>query len=146
GDDGTEQVKWYNQGVGTHWYDKIAGGAFGAGLDLHIINGYQRLAELYVDGDEVYIVGFSRGAYTARSLVGMIRNCGLVSSAGASLFTPVAYGIYRTRQDGPDSKTAIAFRTRFAREINIRFLGVWDTVGALGIPLRILSDLKSDYY
>jgi uncharacterized protein (DUF2235 family) len=146
GNDGTEQVKWYNQGVGTHWFDKIAGGAFGAGLDLHIINGYQRLAELYVDGDEVYIVGFSRGAYTARSLVGMIRNCGLVYSAVASWLTPVAYGIYRTRQDGPDSTTAVAFRARFAREIQIRFLGVWDTVGALGIPLRIANDLNSNYY
>src|SRR5262245_24310347 len=66
GDDNVEQVKWYNQGVGTHWYDKITGGAFGAGLDLHIITGYQRLAELYEDDDEVYILGFSRGAYTAR--------------------------------------------------------------------------------
>jgi len=146
GNDGIEQVKWYNQGVGTHWFDRIAGGAFGAGLDLHVINGYQRLAELYNDGDEAYIIGFSRGAYTARSLVGMIRNCGLVSSASASRLTPVAYGIYRTRQDGPDSTTAIAFRSRFAREIKIRLLGVWDTVGALGIPLRVLNDLNNNFY
>jgi uncharacterized protein (DUF2235 family) len=146
GADRVAQVKWYNQGVGTQWYDRIAGGAFGAGLDLHILNGYQHLAETYEDGDEVYIVGFSRGAYTARSVVGMVRNCGLVSARWASWLTPVAYGIYRTRDDGPDSSAARAFRSRFAREINIHFLGVWDTVGALGIPLRVLDNLNSDFY
>src|SRR3954470_13276893 len=78
GGDGVEQAPWYNQGVGTQWYDRVAGGAFGAGLDLHIISGYRHLAETYEDGDEVYVLGFSRGAYTARSLVGMLRNCGLV--------------------------------------------------------------------
>jgi uncharacterized protein (DUF2235 family) len=146
GADGVEQVTWYNQGVGTHWFDRVAGGAFGAGLDLHIIQGYQHLAELYEDGDEVYVVGFSRGAYTARSLVGMVRNCGLVGARLASWGAPVAYGIYRTREDGPDSRTAIAFRSHFAREIRIRFLGVWDTVGAMGIPLRVLQGLNSDFY
>src|SRR5437762_1956601 len=65
GPDGVGQVKWYNQGVGTHWYDRVAGGAFGAGLDLHIIEGYRNLAETYDEGDEVYVLGFSRGAYTA---------------------------------------------------------------------------------
>src|ERR1043166_8845278 len=146
GDDNVKQVKWYDQGVGTEWYDRVPGGAIGAGLDLHIIRGYQRLAELYEDGDEVFVVGFSRGAYTARSLVGMVRNCGLVSGRAASWLTPVAYGIYRTRGDGPDSATANAFRSRFAREIAIRFLGIWDTVGALGIPLRVLDSLNSDFY
>jgi uncharacterized protein (DUF2235 family) len=146
GTDGVEQVKWYNQGVGTHWYDRAVGGAFGTGLDLHIIAGYQHLAETYDDGDDVYVAGFSRGAYTARSLVGMVRNCGLVRAGTAAFFSPVAYGIYRTRDDGPDSRTAVAFRERFAREINVRFVGVWDTVGALGIPLRVLADLNTDFY
>ncbi|HEY7312918.1 MAG TPA: DUF2235 domain-containing protein [Gemmataceae bacterium] len=146
GADGVEQVKWYNQGVGTQWYDRIAGGAFGAGLDFHIIAGYQHLAETYADGDEVYIVGFSRGAYTARSLVGMVRNCGLVSAQAASWLAPVAYGIYRTRDDGPDSRVAVAFRSHFAREISIRFVGVWDTVGALGIPLRVFDRLNREFH
>ncbi len=146
GDDGVEQVKWYNQGVGTQWYDRVAGGAFGAGLDLHIIAGYQRLAETYADGDAVYVVGFSRGAYTARSLVGMVRNCGLVRAGEASWLAPVAYGIYRTRDDGPDSRAAVAFRAHFAREISVRFLGVWDTVGALGIPLRALDGLNREFH
>jgi uncharacterized protein (DUF2235 family) len=146
GEDGVEQVKWYNQGVGTQWYDRAAGGAFGAGLDLHIIAGYQHLAETYADGDEVYVVGFSRGAYTARSLVGLVRNCGLVSARAAPWLAPVAYGIYRTRDDGPDSRTAVAFRSHFAREISVRFVGVWDTVGALGIPLRVFGGLNAEFH
>lgn len=146
GPDGVVQVPWYNHGVGTHWYDRVPGGVFGSGLDLHIIEGYRQLAESYVAGDEVYIVGFSRGAYTARSLVGMVRNCGLVQPGLASWGSAVAYGIYRTRDDGPDSRTAVAFRSHFAREIMVHFLGVWDTVGALGIPLRLASHLNREFY
>jgi uncharacterized protein (DUF2235 family) len=101
---------------------------------------------MYEDGDEVYILGFSRGAYTARSLVGMIRNCGLVRSGHALVQTGVAYGIYRARGDGPDSMTARAFRAMFGRTIEIRFLGVWDTVGALGIPLEFADRLNMDFY
>jgi uncharacterized protein (DUF2235 family) len=144
--DGVEQVAWYNEGVGTHWYDQLAGGAFGAGLDLHILDGYRYLVETYYDGDEVYVLGFSRGAYTARSLVGMIRNCGLVRPRFAGLQAAVAYGIYRTRDDGPDSVVARSFRSQFAREISIRFLGVWDTVGALGIPLHWANRVNLAYY
>ena len=73
GPDGVRQDKWYNPGVGTQDWDKWIGGAFGAGLDLHILAGYRHLVETYDDGDEVYVLGFSRGAYSARSLVGMIR-------------------------------------------------------------------------
>ena len=80
GADGVEQVKWYNQGVGTRWYDRIIGGTLALG-STYIIAGYQHLAETYSEGDEVFVLGFSRGAYTARSLVGMVRNCGLVSSS-----------------------------------------------------------------
>src|SRR6185295_1224357 len=124
------------------WYDKFVGGAFGAGLDLKIIDGYKFLAQNYEDGDEVYVVGFSRGAYTARSLVGMIRNCGLVKNKRLELGVGMAYGIYRTRDDGVDSKTARRFRSMFSREIKIKFVGVWDTVGALGIPFSVLKDLN----
>ncbi|MEO6164560.1 MAG: DUF2235 domain-containing protein, partial [Candidatus Binatia bacterium] len=76
--DGLKQVKWYDEGVGTKWYDRVIGGGIGAGLELNIVQGYEFLAKEYQDGDEIYVVGFSRGAYTARSLVGMVRNCGLI--------------------------------------------------------------------
>jgi uncharacterized protein (DUF2235 family) len=143
---GIQQVKWYDEGVGTKWYDRYIGGAIGAGLEINIIQGYDYLANHYEDGDEVYVLGFSRGAYTARSLVGMIRNCGLIYPKHLALRVAMAYGIYRTRDDGADSMTAKLFRQAFSREIKIKFMGVWDTVGALGIPLDVLSDAKMKFY
>ena len=139
GEDGVEQIAFCDEGIGTNWYDKFFGGTFGTGLDLKILDGYKYLAKNYKDGDEVYILGFSRGAYTARSLVGLIRNCGLVENKLLALRTAMAYGLYRAREDGPDSSTAIHFRQAFSREIKVTFLGVWDTVGALGIPIGSLG-------
>lgn len=146
GPDGIKQVKWYDQGVGTHWYDRFVGGAIGTGLELNIIEGYTFLANEYEPGDEVYVVGFSRGAYTARSLVGMLRNCGLIEKKRVALRVGIAYGIYRTRDDGPDSTTARWFRSMFSNEVTIRFLGVWDTVGALGIPIDLVEQFNMKFY
>ncbi len=146
GSDGVQQAKWYDEGVGTRWYNRFVGGALGAGLEKNILDGYKFLAQNYQDGDEVYLVGFSRGAYTARSLVGLIRNCGLVFNKRLALRIPMAYGIYRTRGDGPDSEAARAFKSMFAREIKIKFLGIWDTVGALGVPLEVLEQLNMKFF
>ena len=146
GADGARQVKWYDAGVGSQWYDRYIGGAIGTGLEFNIVQGYEFLAKEYDDGDEVYVIGFSRGAYTARSLVGMIRNCGLIQPKHLALRVPVAYGIYRTRDDNADSFTAKLFRSAFSREIKIKFIGVWDTVGALGVPLDILKDVNMKFY
>jgi uncharacterized protein (DUF2235 family) len=143
---GITQEAWYNSGVGTAWWDKHVGGGMGAGLDLHIIEGYKRLVQIYQPGDEVFIVGFSRGAYTARSLVGMIRNCGLVKPGLDDAKIAFAYAMYRTRDDGVDSLRARMFRSTFSRPLTIKFLGVWDTVGALGIPLHIASHINAAYY
>jgi uncharacterized protein (DUF2235 family) len=139
-------MKWYDEGVGTQWYDQYIGGAIGTGLELNIIQGYEYLAKTYEKGDEIYVLGFSRGAYTARSLVGMVRNCGLVEPQHLALRVGIAYGIYRTREDGPDSMTAKLFRSSFCREIQIKFVGVWDTVGALGIPLDAVKDFNMKFY
>jgi len=145
------QLKWYDKGVGTKWYNKLAGGVFGVGLSRNMRQGYTWLVDHYETGDKVYIIGFSRGAYTARSLVGMIRNCGLVKrSAGdeqrRDQIIGEAYQLYRTRDDGPDSTSAKKFRGRFSRSISIEFLGVWDTVGALGIPLNSFDWFNRNYY
>lgn len=144
--DSVPQVKWYNAGVGTEWFNQVPGGVLGAGLDAHIIDGYTHLAEAYQQGDEVYVLGFSRGAYSARSLVGMLNNCGLMKPEFAGLKAAVAYGIYRTRDDGPDSLVAKGFKDLFSRPINVKFLGVWDTVGALGIPLHVADKLNKAFY
>lgn len=142
------QVKWYDAGVGTNWYDRLPGGVFGVGLSQNIRDGYKFLSDTYDPGDHVFVLGFSRGAYTARSLVGMIRNCGLLPKglAGLNANSPQmmdAYNLYRHRGDDPDSPGARAFRARTgAAVIKVKFLGVWDTVGALGIPIEAFNDFN----
>lgn len=148
--DGTSQIVFYHTGVGSsagtdlsHW----VGGAFGVGLSEIIQSAYHFLVNNYTDDDELYLFGFSRGAYAARSLAGFIRNCGLLRK----LYTekiPDAYGLYR-RSDASaetDGNEAIAFRRSFSREVKIKFIGVWDTVGALGIPDHIMSQLTEDLW
>jgi uncharacterized protein (DUF2235 family) len=142
---GIEQRAWYQAGVGTRWYNRISGGVAGVGLTRNLLDGYKRLIELYQDGDQIFIFGFSRGAYTARSLGGLIRNCGVLREPRARLINE-AHQIYRTRGDGADSEQARAFRSRFAREVEIECLGVWDTVGALGIPLRSFDFFNRQFY
>ena len=78
GADGREQEKWYDEGVGTKFLERLRGGLFGLGLSENIRQGYRVLIDTYQEGDEVFVFGFSRGAYTARSLVGLIRKSGLV--------------------------------------------------------------------
>ena len=161
--DGSPQVAWYNQGVGTEWMNKVRGGAFGLGLDQHIIEGYLQLCRLYDPGDKVYIIGFSRGAYTARSVVGLIRNAGvlfrdesqtslrdpktgLIDEKRLRLLGEEAYDLYRTHDLGPDSETARTFRAKHSFEIDIHFVGVWDTVGALGVPLKSFNLFNAAKY
>jgi uncharacterized protein (DUF2235 family) len=141
--DGVTQWAWYDKGVGTRWNERIRGGAFGYGIDENIKQGYEYLVHNYDEGDEIFVIGFSRGAYTARSLVGLIRNSGLVRHTDR---IEHAYALYRQRDEGPDTPEALDFRQTHAREVRIRFLGVWDTVGALGVPLRAFEWLNRREY
>ena len=137
---GIPQVVFYDWGVGSEGgFEKLSGGIMGFGIDKNIQDAYRFLVHNYETGDEIALFGFSRGAYTARSLVGMLRNVGLLQKRHADLIVK-AYGIYRQKA-GPDAKKARIFRGEFSREIKIYFLGVWDTVGALGIPVRVLRDV-----
>jgi uncharacterized protein (DUF2235 family) len=129
--DGVRQIKWYSAGVGARWDERLRGGAFGYGIDEIIRNGYEFLVTNHAEGDEIFVLGFSRGAYAARSLVGMLRKAGLVKELD---FVPAAYELYRRRDAKPDSPAAVEFRAANARVVGVKFLGVWDTVGALGIP------------
>ena len=137
------QQATYIQGVGTasggllgsFW--NALGGAFGDGLSENICAGYKWLAESYSEGDQIFLFGFSRGAYTARSLVGMIRHCGIVRAAHRDRIGE-AYKLYRKRLP-VDSEPELRFREQFATETPIEFVGVWDTVGALGIPIGDLD-------
>lgn len=146
--DGTVQVVFYDQGVGTGWgLDRLTGGAFGQGLTKNIEDAYRFLVDNYAPGDEIFLFGFSRGAYTVRSTAGMIRNCGVLRKNYAHKF-PEAHALYRSKSDDdkPDGNNAVAFRKAFAHEARIRCIGVWDTVGALGIPLRGLRSFTRRRY
>jgi uncharacterized protein (DUF2235 family) len=143
--EGVKQDKWYEAGVGTKWYNKIRGGAFGVGLTEKIQDGYKQLINTFEEGDQIFIFGFSRGAYTARSLVGLIRNSGLLKPEHAKRARD-AYSLYRTRDEGADTENAKFFRKKYSREVSIHFLGVWDTVGALGIPLESFDWFNKSFY
>jgi len=145
GSDGGEQPKpFYDPGVGVHALDWLSGGVFGFGLSKNIRDGYGWLAENFRPGDELFLFGFSRGAYTARSLAGLIRKCGILRVADKGLIQQ-AYDLYRDKDIHPDNPEAAAFRASFAQETRIRFIGVWDTVGNLGIPATGVP-FSRDYY
>ncbi len=145
-DDGvTNQLKFYNEGVGTEWWNKLGGGAFGLALDEHILEGYRYLITNYQSGDNVYFLGFSRGAYTARSLVGLVRKAGLLRTDDAELVDQ-AYTLYRTKDESADGESALHFRGEYSQVIQIHCVGVWDTVGALGIPLRSFGNFNQEFY
>ncbi|MGH9869907.1 MAG: DUF2235 domain-containing protein [Candidatus Polarisedimenticolia bacterium] len=132
--DGTSQIVFYDPGVGTAWgLDRLVGGAFGTGLSRNVEDGYRFLVDNHAPSDEIYLFGFSRGAYTVRSIVGLIRKCGLLHKTSVARF-PEAYALYRDGKVAPDAPKALRFRRDHAREVTVRFLGVWDTVGSLGVP------------
>lgn len=136
----SDHQTYYVPGVGTSgkglWaaFDKLMGGAFGAGLSSNIQEGYRWICERYRDGDRIFLFGFSRGAYTARSLAGLIRKSGLVRDPSDEQIKQ-AYQLYRDSEIQPDDAAAITFREKWAIEAPIEFVGVWDTVGELGIPV-----------
>ncbi|UCE64547.1 MAG: DUF2235 domain-containing protein, partial [Nitrospirota bacterium] len=124
--DGVQQIVFYDWGIGTGGlWDTLTGGALGKGIDKNIQDGYRFLVHNFVRGDELFLFGFSRGAYTARSLVGLIRNCGLLKKTHADRIVE-AYDQYRS-PNKPDSREAKGFREDFSRKVNVKFLGVWDT-------------------
>jgi uncharacterized protein (DUF2235 family) len=139
-----EQPCFYDEGVGTKWYNRLTGGAFGRGLSENIQEGYAWLSRKHRPGDAIYVFGFSRGAYSARSLVGLIRKCGLLNAASEQTVRE-AYALYRDKGIHPDDAPATDFRKQHSRETRVRFIGVWDTVGALGIPISQIP-FSRDYY
>jgi uncharacterized protein (DUF2235 family) len=143
------QIVYYDQGVGTgNAIDHLSGGALGDGLEDNIHDAYRFLVGNYEPGDELFVFGFSRGAFTARSLVGMIRKVGILGR-GAVHHYREARTLYRSDERVADAGPT-AFRSRHsvtgADAIPVRFIGVWDTVGALGIPLRGLRGLTRGKY
>ncbi len=162
--DGAKQIPLYVPGVGTgrgvaRRIDRVIGGAFGYGLLANIAEAYRHLAFIYEPGDEIHVFGFSRGAYTARSLTGLIRSSGILARDRINRLD-AAIGRYRSRNPSthPESEESYRFRQDLSpevvtsaaeaawraergeagtRRLRIAYLGVWDTVGALGVPKHL---------
>ncbi|MCX6251016.1 MAG: DUF2235 domain-containing protein [Bacteroidetes bacterium] len=138
--DGKEQLLYYDTGIGTDgsWLDKVFDGATGTGISEKILQAYRFIINNYEKGDELFFFGFSRGAFTVRSLSGLIRNSGILKVENSDKVAR-AYAIYRSRrtQYHPREIESTLFRKTYAVEetTRIKFIGVWDTVGALGNPL-----------
>lgn len=143
---GVSQVVYYHSGVGTGGpLDQLTGGAFGHGMAHNIREMYRFIVYNFEPGDELYLFGFSRGAYTVRSLAGFIDLVGLLTKE-EDYYVPRLYReCYEAAQGrgspawralfnepGPKGKPRLADRRAACPPI--RFLGVWDTVGALGAP------------
>src|ERR1700733_1279339 len=135
-----DQVPFYDSGVGADGnpIEKLIGGAFGAGLFQKVKDGYTRIAHVYEAGDEIFIFGFSRGAYTARSLAGMIANCGLPTQNFDDAMVETAFQAYRNKDQRQALLATLSGNNMY--NAGIKCLGVWDTVGALGIPGMLFSD------
>jgi uncharacterized protein (DUF2235 family) len=141
-DNGVTQLTFYDPGVGTtgsvfkRWFD----GATGSGISKNILEAYKYLILNYEPGDELYLFGFSRGAFTVRSLAGLIRNSGILKTNELNLIRR-AYRLYKSRSplSHPREREATLFRKTYAVAdiIQVKFIGVWDTVGSLGNPLFI---------
>ena len=133
---GNPQIVHYVEGVGTRWGERLRGGGFGYGISDNIKNAYCFIVSNYAPGDEIFLFGFSRGAFTVRSIAGMIRNVGILKRDKRHLANE-AFQRYvnRSKKWHPDSEFSINFRKENTHQKEtIRFLGVWDTVGALGAP------------
>jgi len=153
------QRKYYHPGVGTEGgiIDKLMGGGLGAGLGKNVMSAYRWLGSHYHPGDRIFLFGFSRGAYTVRSVGGMIGRCGMLNLRGlpdkqiwGRVEKAYADG-YRNQENPEDWASNWEFHQGDTPDgkVPIYFIGVWDTVGALGIPdnlgLLNLLDNREDF-
>jgi len=146
GSDGVDQITFYDKGVGTGGpLDRIRGGALGRGLDDNVRDGYRFLGNNYSPGDEIYLFGFSRGAFTARSLAGLIGACGLLDKSRLGSLMR-AWELYRTPPEKREEAGRRAIRDLADTTVRIKCIGVWDTVGALGVPIKTLNRFSQAKY
>ncbi|PBK63020.1 hypothetical protein ARMSODRAFT_894919 [Armillaria solidipes] len=152
-DDRSQQMVYYQAGIGTYISPQIPGLltskiyktidlAIAWSLDAHVMDGYEFLMQNYHSGDRICIFGFSRGAYTARSLAGMIHKVGLLSPDNWQQ-VPFAYKMY-TRTDEIGWCQSTAFKEAFCMDVPLEFVGVWDTVDSVGIVPRRLPFTTSN--
>jgi uncharacterized protein (DUF2235 family) len=144
------QLVLYLRGVGTGGFaDRLVGGAVGEGVENNLRSGYMFIAQNYEPGDEIFLFGFSRGAFTARSLSGFISAAGLLKRECLSLMFN-AWQYYETPGAKRPATPFAGMREASCHQaVRIKCVGVWDTVGSLGIPapeLRALRDLNQKHF
>jgi uncharacterized protein (DUF2235 family) len=136
----TGQIAYYHPGVGTmgarnalsrlgRWWTRIIGLAFGYGISDNIADAYQFLMNNFAEDDQLYVFGFSRGAYTARALCGMLHGVGLLTRGNDGL---IPYAIRMIKSKKIDFALLADFKKTFSRTCKPHFVGVWDTVSSLG--------------
>jgi uncharacterized protein (DUF2235 family) len=156
GRDGIAQRAFYDRGIGTRWYDRLTGGLIGTGLSENVRDGYRWLTENYDLHDEIYIFGFSRGAFAARSLAGLIATCGLLAPGAPISFAQLferyqrgvearpIYQLIRMKDEAEQldfEERALLASSYYFRNL-IKLVGVWDTVGSIGIPFGNFRNLS----
>ena len=150
------QVAFYDDGVGTETFLplKLLGGAFGFGLAKNVRYLYMDLVRVYDPGDRIYLFGFSRGAFTVRTLAGLIAKCGILdreklpTTDALRKMVGNAYSTYRRSyrtwlgqmlhapQRDMDAMADFKNAHSIPGDVRIRFIGVWDTVDAVGGPFH----------
>lgn len=140
------QVVFYQNGVGSEGdiFDKIKGGGFGIGLAKNVRDAYTFICSNYQNGDEIFLFGFSRGAYTARSVGGLIGYAGLLGKRDLDRFMVLWDGYKAKPESQLRADTLKVFPDRIA-SVKIRCIGVWDTVGSLGIPGILGLPFQNEY-
>ena len=136
-----KQIAYYHPGVGTmgsrnalsaigKWWTQVRGLAFGYGFSDNIADVYSFLMGQFNPGDQIFIFGFSRGAYTARALCGLLHMFGLLTPGNEALI-PYALRLYKSN-DPCKFEIAAGFRTTFSIPCTPYFVGLWDTVSSVG--------------
>jgi uncharacterized protein (DUF2235 family) len=134
------QITYYHPGVGTmgaqaaltrigKWWTQVIGLAFGYGISENVADAYQFLMRNFEPGDDIYVFGFSRGAYTARCLCGMLRAVGLLRRGNEG---QIPYAIRMLKADPFDPTLAQRFKDTFSILCQPHFVGLWDTVSSVG--------------
>lgn len=141
---GIKQHVFYDWGLGSY-HSALSAGATGRGIHKNILDGYRYIIQNFAPGDKIYLFGFSRGAYTIRALSGLINNCGILKRPDANLVSS-AWKIYKSplAKHHPEAQESKEFRGKYCHSSrNVHFIGVWDTVGALGIPFSLMGLFES---
>jgi len=137
---GVKQHVFYDWGLGSY-HNSVSAGATGRGIHKNILDGYRYIVQNYAANDKIFLFGFSRGAYTVRALSGLINNCGVLKRPDARLISG-AWKIYKSplKKNKPAGEAARLFRNSHCHPSRkVHFVGVWDTVGALGIPFSFMG-------